>query len=356
MFCKGVFNKIALRDFIVLVCFFILTPLLISVSTGYSEEITKKRIVILETMPVTSVLENTKWFLVYLKEMGYKDGLNIDIEILKAEGDFTLAERLLKNALSKGRPDLLVTNATLATKTAYKMLKGSDVPILFIGVSDPVGAGLVQKIGRPTGTNITGIVHIFPRQKKIDFVLRLLGNKFKNRSMRVGYIHSTYPSSMGEIEIFKKLTENRKDIVFVPYKIMYRKVPDELDAMLDDVIRGIKHLEGRIDFLWEPQGPFGQSPEYTETLLKHSTMPIILGINPKSVKKGALLSLSPSFKATGEKAAMIADAILNGKNPGEIPVTSPDDFSLGINLKTALDIDIAIPSDIMEMAGENIYR
>ena len=76
----------------------------------------------------------------------------------------------------------------------------------------------------------------------------------------------------------------------------------------------------------------------------------------QSIKQGALLYLSPGQEGTGKEVAMIADAILKGALPGDIPVTYPDSMILGINLSTAIKMGITIPMDIMELAGKHIYR
>ena len=90
----------------------------------------KKRIIMIETMPVPVVLEHSRWFVKGMKDLGYENGKNVEIVILKAEGDRNRAITLLNKALSQGKPDLVVTFATLASQAAFKVLKGTD-PFLF---------------------------------------------------------------------------------------------------------------------------------------------------------------------------------------------------------------------------------
>lgn len=315
-----------------------------------------KKITLIETMPVPSVLEHSRWFQFQLKEMGYEEGKNLQLTILKANGDRQLAEKLLTAELAKGNPDLVVTIATLASQTAAKLMKDRDVPILFFQVSDPVGAGLVKAINAPSGTNITGKVFTVNRAAKIEMILRLVGQTALPKPIRFGCIHSTYPSSQGDIRELKKIDGVREDIVFVTFEITYRKVPDGLPAMIEETGKAIKQLEGKVDFWIEPLGPLGEAPIYTRTLLEHSTIPIAMGTKLGSVKMGALMHVTPNMEASGRETALLADEILKGKDPGTIPVTPPSNFDLGINLTTALKLSIVIPPDMLQLAGEHVYR
>jgi putative ABC transport system substrate-binding protein len=102
-----------------------------------------KRIFLLETMSVKVVIERSHWFRVQMKELGYREGINMTLKVLKANGSYERAESLLNSALAENKPDLVETNGTLASKAAAKILGDSNIPQLFLTVSDPVGAGLV---------------------------------------------------------------------------------------------------------------------------------------------------------------------------------------------------------------------
>ncbi len=315
-----------------------------------------KKVILIETMPVPSVLTHSRWFQFQLKQMGFERSKNLKLTILEANGDRQLAEKLLKTELAGGNPDLVVTIATLASQTAVKLLKDTDVPILFFQVSDPVGAGLVKQINAPTETNITGKVFTVNRDAKIEMLFQLVNQIAAHRPVRFGYIHSTYPSSLGDIRELKSVAKRRGDVHFVSYEIEYRNVPEGLPAMIDDTKKGIKALEGKVDFWVEPSGPLGESFEYTQTILKNSTIPIAFGAKLESVKRGALMHVTPNMEASGREAARLAGAILRGKNPGTIPVTPPSNFDLGINITTALKLKIVIHPDLLQLAGKNVYR
>jgi len=81
-----------------------------------------------------------------------------------------------------------------------------------------------------------------------------------------------------------------------------------------------------------------------------------MGQKMESVKLGALLHITPDLEAGGREAAKMVDAILKGADPGKIPVKPPAKFQLGINLTTALKLNIVVPPDILGLAGNHVYR
>jgi putative tryptophan/tyrosine transport system substrate-binding protein len=323
-------------------------------SSGVSGEL--KRVVVIVTMPVATCEAHLKWFVTQLNDLGYKNGSNMDLTIIRANGNRKYAEDELKKYLKDGKPDVVATIATLASQAALKVLKGSDVPIFFFQVSDPVGASLIEKIGVPTGTNVTGRVFNVPGEIRLNLASRLIGQTTSKRPIRFGYIHSTYPSAMGDIKELKEIVKKRTDFIFESYQVMYEKVPDGVPQMLANVKKGIQAISGKVDFWWQPQGPLGEINDYTQLLLKYSKIQVAIGNNQACVKKGALLHITPDLEASGREAAIFVDAILKGADPGEIRVTPPGKFQIGINLTTALKLNIVVPPDMLDLAGDHVYR
>ena len=334
------------------ICSFFL--LLSNSSLGMEKDF--KRIILLESMDVKVVRERSYWFAVQLRDLGYREGVNMELLVLKANGSAERAESLLQEALEKGSPDLVVSNATLASVATAKLLKATSIPQLFITVSDPVGAGLVEKTGIPSGKNITGRVHDISKETKVKLVLRLIKDKVKTRPIRFGYIHSSYPSSVSDIRQLNAIAASNMDITFVPYQIAYKQYPQHIDYMLEELSKGVKKLEGNIDFFWEPLGPFAESIEYNKLLQSAASVPVVYGVNRQSSQTGALMYLAPDPEAEGREVGGLADNILKGEPAGEIPVIPPVKFNLGINVTTAQKMNIVIPPDILKLAKENIFH
>jgi len=326
-------------------------------SLSAKEDKIKKNIVVIVTMPVPVCESNLKWFLAELDHLGYKDGETMNLTVIRANGDRTFAENELGKIIKIRKPDAVATIATLASQAAMNVLKDTGIPIFFSSVSDPVGAGLIKKVGEPTGTNISGRVFTVPKAVRLDLARRLARQTVpEDRPIRLGYIFSSYSSSVGEYRRLQTIARENTDIQLESYRLEYKKVPEGIASMLADVKSGIQEISGKVDFWWEPQGPLGELPEYTKLLLEDSKIPILVGQKFESVKMGALLHISPDAREGGREMAKFVDAILKGADPGQIPVTPSSVFQVGINLTTALKLGVVVPSDIIELAGEHIYK
>lgn len=344
--------RLTLRSFI-LSAAAIFIILLFSVSPASAE---LKRIIVIETMPVPVVLEHSLAFMAGMEELGYKNGENAEFLMIKAKGDKARAVSLLEKAVAEKKPDLVVTFATLASQAAHQVLKNSKVPIVFSVVSDPIGAGLIKEVGRPTGTNITGRIYTLFRETKVKLLMRLLKQKHGSNTIRLGVIHSDYPSSKGDIKTLKKIASQMEGVEFINYEFPYRKMPAGLDDMLAEYAKGISELEDKVDYWFQVSGPLGEVEDTIKVLVKAGKLPTAYGNTLRAVELGALMTVNPNFEEGGKEAARLAQKVLQGTDPGTIPVLAPENFDLGINLTTAMKLGIAVPSDMMTMAEGHIYR
>ena len=87
-----------------------------------------------------------------------------------------------------------------------------------------------------------------------------------------------------------------------------------------------------------------------------SRHPLAYGANLESVRLGALLHITPGDEATGREAALLARQILEGADAGTLPVVPPVGVELGINLAGVLALGLAVPSELLGLAGENLFR
>lgn len=316
----------------------------------------RNRLILLESLPVPVVLEHSRWFAQGLSDLGYPAGSRLELTRLEANGDPERAELLLRDALKNTRPDLVVTNATLASQAAAPILAEAGIPQLFLTVSDPVGAGLIREIGAPTGSHITGMVHTLSRDTKISMAMRLAGQAVDRRPVRFGFIHSGYPSSRGDLKQLQKAAAKRGDAVFLGREVPYRRIPGGMAELMADVVNAVRALDDQVDGWFEPSGPLGELPAYTRRIMETSGKPIFFGNRLDSVREGALLHLTPDLERGGREAARLAVEILNGRNPGEIPPEPPSLFRVGVHLGTALDLGITVPPDILALAGEDVFR
>jgi putative ABC transport system substrate-binding protein len=313
------------------------------------------RILILETMPVPVVTEHSRWVVQGLAELGYAQGETADIEILEARGDRGRAVRLLRRAVNHRTPDLVITVATLATQAGRTVLDDTDIPQLFCVVADPVSAGVVDAVGVPTGDNITGRIFAIPHTTQLDFAMTLARQTVQDAGVRIGVVLPDYPSSLSDLAGLRQAAAGRDDVVIASNVFPYRPMPQGLPGMLADARQGVAELEEHVDFWWEVSGPLGEVRKFPAMILEASHKPILFGNQPATVDMGAVMAAYLDSEAGGREIAALARDILHGRDPGTIPVVRPDQIHLALNLATTLELGMVVPSDMLELAGDNIH-
>ncbi len=311
-------------------------------------------IVLLETFDVPVILEHTKYFLVAMQRLGYP---REQIRVLKAQGDRQRAEKLLSDEMRRNKPALIVANATLAAQAAYGLARPLGIPTVFFVVSDPVGAGLVAELDVPAGLPISGVVHSVPRDTKVEMVMRILRPvRPRGRTMRFGYVHSSYPSAVGDLRMLKEAARKRGDLEFVSHQIAYDEKHFDIAQTMAQLVQGIEQLEPLVDYWWISQDPVAEQEEFVRTIVNHSKHPVICGTNASNTRSGALVHIAADTQTGARETAAMADAVLKGTWVGSIPVHSPGKIDFGVNLTTAVKAGIPIPSDLLELAGAQVFR
>ncbi|MCJ2163503.1 ABC transporter substrate-binding protein [Pseudodesulfovibrio sp. S3-i] len=335
---------------IVTVCFAV--ACLFHAGLSFAEPV---RILMVETMPVPAVLEHERAFVEGLEHLGYGVGKDVAIDTIKGQGDSERIKTGLAEYLSRHKPDIVVSFATLASVAAHEALDGTDIPLVFCVVSDPVGAGLIKEVGKPTGTNVTGLVFSLMHRAKMDLAKSLLTQPFPGRPVRVGVVHSDYPAAVAEVNAMSAIADEDGRIRFESHKVKFRPIPEGLESMLAEASEGIAALSSEVDYWWIVPGPLGETAEFSRLLLD-TTVPVGLCHTENCCKGGGLLFIGPENGKGGRQVASMVDRILTGTAPGNIPPVPPDSFDMGINLTTAIELNIVIPSQYLELAGEHVWR
>jgi putative tryptophan/tyrosine transport system substrate-binding protein len=274
-----------------------------------------------------------------LRALGYEDGRSATIELLGAEGD---ADRLTAFVaqLAAQKPDVilaLTSPAVLALKQA-----GLTTPVVFLFVPDPVGLGIVASLAHP-GANFTGVTYseavlgakrlelLVDALPGIKRVAVLWGPQFAENTSILESIRGA--ASARGIEIFsRKLLRDAEDLT-PAFDAAARAGAQAVIFMTDNVI-------------------FGHRKEVAEAALAYH-LPSIHSYPPE-VRDGGLMSYGPDITQDYRRAAALADRILKGARPADLPVEEPTRFALLINLKTAKALGLAVPQSILARADEVI--
>ena len=273
-----------------------------------------------------------------LRDLGYVEGQNIIIEYRYANGTDRLPEMAAE--LVRLKLDLFVADATPAVQAMKNAT--ATAPIVIAAAADPVGTGLVASLARPGG-NVTGLSLILPELagKRLELLRETLP-----RIARVAFL------AYGKNSLHRMFLKEAEDAA-ERYGSQIRPVViggfNEFDSAFSAM------MKDRPDAL-VVQPLFLIAPEHRRKIADLATrnrLPAISDFSEFAVD-GGLLSYGPSPRDAIRRAAYYVDKILKGAKPADLPVEQPTKFELVINLKTAKQIGLTIPPNVLARADRVI--
>ena len=273
-----------------------------------------------------------------LRELGCIEGQNITIEYLFASGR---VERLpeLAAELVRLKLDVIVTPGTPASVAAKQAT--STIPIVFAGVADAVGAGLVVNFARPGG-NITGLTGISAELggKRLELL-----KEVAPKASRVAVLYN--PADRSNVLVLKELQESARALRLTLQPLGVRGPGEFEGAFVAMSRKGAHALFGAAGVL---------TTEHRKTIVDlaaKSRIPAMWG-ERQFVDAGGLMSYAVNFYDQVRRAATYVDKILKGAKPADLPVEQPTKFELVINLKTAKALGLTVPPSLLQRADEVI--
>jgi putative ABC transport system substrate-binding protein len=273
-----------------------------------------------------------------LRELGYIEGQNIAIEYRFASGR---VERLpeLAAELVRLKVDVIVTPTTPASQAA-KQATGT-IPIVFAGVADAVGAGLITNFARPGG-NVTGLASISAELggKRLELLKQVAP-----KASRVAVLYN--PADRSNVLMLKDMQESAPALGLTLQPLEVRG-PGELEDAFVAMTRARAHalfgVAGILTF---------EHRRALVDLAAKNRIPAMWG-HRQFVDAGGLMSYAVNYYDQVRGAATYVDKILKGAKPGDLPVEQPTKFELVVNLKTAKALGLTIPRSVLLRADEVI--
>ena len=274
-------------------------------------------------------------FLEGLRHLGYVEGQNIMIEYRYAE---SRSERLpnLAAELVGLKVDVIAAGGTQVNLVAKKAT--GTIPIVMLNSDDPLGSGLVESLARPGG-NVTGLSTI--SQELSGKRLELFREAFpKVRRLAVLWYTASDPA----------FRETQAAALTLGFKIQSLEIrtPEDLNSTLALVTRD------RLDGLFPVTSAFmsANRKRIVEFAAKNR-LPAMYS-NQEYVDDGGLMSYAANILELHRRAAYFVDRILKGAKPADLPVEQPTKFEFIINLKTAKQIGLTIPPNVLARADKVI--
>ena len=234
--------------------------------------------------------------------------------------------------------DVIVTGDTPAIQAVKNTT--STIPIVMGNVADAVAAGLVASLARPGG-NVTGLTTLAPDLdgKRLELVKEIL-----TKGARVAFIWD--PASSGMRIRFNEV-QSASRALEVPLQSLEVRNPKELESAFEAAVRE------RPGALLVPNTIVLAYGKQIIDFAAKNRLPLIYDTR-EFIEDGGLMSYGPSFPDLWRRAATYVDKILKGAKPSDLPVEQPMKFDLVINLKTAKQIALTVPPNVLVRADKVI--
>jgi putative ABC transport system substrate-binding protein len=266
-----------------------------------------------------------------LKEFGYEEGRTVMVDYRAAGEDVSRFGRLAEECVRQ-RPDVIVAATTPATLAAKRATQ--TIPIVMMGITDPLSTGIVKSLGRPEG-NVTGQAGVEGdiAGKRLEILRELVPGL--RRLLVITY--SSDPTTAPQLETLR-LVARRFGIGLVVNDVRsIDELPAAFSAGVQDKVDAVLLTTATI---------FGVHRKRVMELVTRHRLPI-MGFSQLDVEAGALSSYGIDWNDLRRGSAAYVDKILKGARPSELPVAQVTRFQLWFNARAARALGITIPPTLL---------
>jgi putative ABC transport system substrate-binding protein len=274
-----------------------------------------------------------------LQQLGWSDGRSVRIDTRWGEDDVD-RERKYAAELVALAPDIIFASGTLSVAALQRLTR--TLPIVFVGVTDPVGAGIVDTLARPGG-NVTGfmIYEYSFSAKRLELLKQIAPSVTRVAVLR----DPAHPAGSAEFAAIQAVAQSLK-----------------VEVSPVDSRRDVSAIERAITaFARSPNGGLILTPNASVsvprdliiTLAARYKLPAVYPFR-YMVTGGGLMSYAPDVVDQSRRAAGYVDRILKGEKPADLPVQAPTKYELVINLKIAKALGLTVPQSLQASADEVI--
>jgi ABC-type uncharacterized transport system substrate-binding protein len=286
-----------------------------------------------------------------LKEMGSVKGRNIVLLPTKVVGakveDFSETAIYVKDLLAQ-KPDLIATIGTQASVPVWPIIEKSGIPMVFAGVTYPVGGNLIEAFGKPTGKNITGIGYAIPAKERVDVIRKMFPDT--RRFKRMAFVYSgQVPQDFAYMNDLKSMGNRAGwEFVFIDFFDSAQNGPSYKLLM-----KKLKEANPDIVFGWYSFDQLSADKISFQKLTEDFAKPII-ATTARPLEYGGIGGVfTDHFNLSHEQAKMI-QKILQGEFAGKISPIEPPKYIIELNLKKAKELGIKFDPAVQKAAGKLI--
>lgn len=285
---------------------------------------------IVEHPSLDTIREN---IIAQLEEEGFVDGKTVTIDYKNAQGD-TNNLKTICQSFTANNVDLIIAIATPSAQAALG--ETTDIPIVFSAVTDPMAAELVDSLENPGG-NITGTSDAVSATKILDLALQITPD-----IKTIGAIYST--GEVNSVSVIKELKDYAKTKGI--------KVVEATIMNTSEIQQAAQSLVGKVDAVFSPiDNNVASSMPTIVDVLNKAELPYYVAAD-SMVADGGLATDGVNYVELGKATGTMAADVLNGADTATMPVQIMSDTQIYINEKTAEQIGIKIPAEILEKATD----
>jgi len=274
-----------------------------------------------------------------LRDNGYIEGKNIAVEYRFAEGQEDRLPKLVAELVGPLKVEIIVTDGTNVTRAAKNAT--TTIPIVMASDGNPIGNGFIASLAHPGG-NITGLTNLLTglSGKRLELLKEAIPD-----ISRVGVIWN--PENPSSTTSFKE-TQVAAQALALQLQSLEVRAPNDFEGAFQAATkRQVSALSVVSDSLM-----FTNRRRFLELAAKYR-LPT-MHTQSLWVEAGGLMSYGTYFPDLYRRAATYVDKILKGTKPADLPVEQPTKFELIINLKTAKQIGLSIPPNLLARADRVI--
>ena len=272
-------------------------------------------------------------FIDALADAGFIEGVDVEYDFQNPAGDAT-AEQTIAQGFVDDKVDLIYSFGTTISQKCVNAAEGTDIPVLFCAVTDPVAAQLVSSWDHP-GENVTGTSDMIEMDSTVDLILDIVPGV-----TTIGTIYSA--GEVNSLVLVEALNEVCDSLGI--------EVVEATVSTTADVLTAAQSLVGRVDVIWVgTDNTVVSALEAVLGVCEDNLIPFFPSDDP-SIEKGGIACLGFNYYDVGYQTGEMAVRILEGESAEDIPVELGETFSYTVNTAAAELYGVTIPQAILDKA------
>jgi len=270
-----------------------------------------------------------------LADMGYVDGEDIEIDYQNSEGDMTLVASIAQQFVTD-KVDIIISIATPNSLAAISAAEGTDIPVVFTAVTDPVGSEMVSNWESHPNENVTGVSDMIVVSDDVDLITRIIPGVNKLGTM----YNAGEPNS---VFLVQKLKETCDALGIT--------VIEKTVSTSADVLSAAQSLVGQVDAIWVgTDNTVITAFEALVGVCEDNDIPLFPA-DEDSIERGGIAAYSFDYYDIGYQTGEMVAKILEGTKASEIPVEKGKIISLSVNTAAAERMGVSIPQSLIDQAA-----